>query len=322
MRDSWLGPSRVAFLLALVSATTFCFWKSHHLRRRSKHGLSSSTPPNTNSNLLNKAGKIFFFSQTGTSKALSLRLSHLLSSHNLPFQLLDPSLYEPEDLPSESFILAVASTWEDGKPPPNALFLSRWLSDSASDFRVGSLLLSSCKFAVFGVGSRSYASDFNAAAKDFSHQMRALGALEILPLCQGDVDGGDLDEVFDQWSSRLVGVLKRYTGAEDGEFLIGSRLENKHMSEDEMFVGSEEDDDADVGQSEGVLVDLEDIAGKGPSRRGSSQKTAISTNGEQNGEKEMVTPIIRASLEKQVDEVTAPWSWGLLQALILWHRES
>ncbi|XP_058069030.1 S-adenosyl-L-methionine-dependent tRNA 4-demethylwyosine synthase [Magnolia sinica] len=291
---TYLLPARVAFL-ALVSATAFCLWKSRTLRKQRL--CSSNTNPR-------KKGKIFFFSETGTSKTLSLGLSNLLSSHNLPFDLVDPSLYEPEDLPTESLLLVVASTWEDGNPPPNAQFLSRWLSESASDFRVGSLLLSSCKFAVFGVGSRSYGPTFNAAARDFSQQMRALGASEILPVCEGDVDGGDLDEVFDRWSQRLVGVLKTYLGAKDDLF-VDSRLESEGMSESESFGGSEEEfEDEDEKSSEAVLVDLEDIAGKGPSRSSSAKASEsgsikCKSTSLRNGEKEMVTPVIRASLEKQ-----------------------
>ena len=97
---------------------------------------------------------------------------------------------------------------EDRKPPPEAEFLARWLGDSANDFRVGSMLLDQCEFAVFDIGSRSYDDSYNAAAQDFSRWMRALCAVEMISVGEGDVDAGDLDLVFDKWSKKVVRVLK------------------------------------------------------------------------------------------------------------------
>jgi tRNA wybutosine-synthesizing protein 1 len=63
---------------------------------------------------------------------------------------------------------------------------------SSSDFRAGALLLSGLRFAVFGVET------FIAAAKSFSQWLRALGAAEVVPLGEGDVDGGDLEAMFEE----------------------------------------------------------------------------------------------------------------------------
>lgn len=194
-------------------------------------------------------------------------------------------------------MLIVASTWEDGKPPGNAAFLARWLSESAEDFRVGSLILSRCRFAVFGVGSGSYGQSFNAVARDFARWIRALGAVEIVPVCEGDVDSGDLDEVFESWSGRVLELLKGGGGGGGvGEDEKGLDV----RAESDGFDGLEEDDDEDEEVVEPEAVDMEDIAGKAPSRRSSGVLTnGVLKNGE-NGVKEMVTPVIRASLEKQV----------------------
>lgn len=201
---------------------------------------------------------------------------------------MDPNHYEPEDLPKETLVLIVASTWEDGKAPANAKFFTNWLAESADDFRVGSLLLSQCKFAVFGVGSRAYGATFNAVGRDISKQMKALGAAEILPVWEGDVDEGDIDEVFDAWSGKLLGFLK------DGLVENGALLSNGVDAESDAYSGDETDEEYSM---ETEIVDLEDIAGKAPSRRSA---TVAETNGTSNGKKDMVTPVIRASLEKQV----------------------
>ncbi|KAJ0963309.1 hypothetical protein J5N97_028431 [Dioscorea zingiberensis] len=276
-----LLPARLALSALLSFSSLFFFYRSRRLRRLR---LSSCPPrkPNPNPN-----PKIFFASQTGTSEALARRLSGFLHSAGFAVDLVDPQHYEPEDLQSETLVLIIASTWEDGKPPPNAAFLARWLSESAEDFRVGSLLLSRCRFAVFGIGSGSYGERFNAAAREFSRWMKALGAAEMVPVCEGDVDCGDLDEVFESWSGKVLGLLKGDDVRDDEKGL-------DFIADSDGFDGVDEDDeDEEVVESEDV--DMEDIAGKAPSKRSSE----VLKNGVENGVREMVTPVIRASLEKQ-----------------------
>ena len=281
-------PARLT-LLALLSASTFyCLYKSRRLRH-----LKLSLNPNPNLSV--SKPKLFFVSQTGTSKALARRLYDLLAANNLAFDLVDPKDYEPEDFPKETLVLFVASTWDDGKPPPSAKFFANWLSESADDFRVGSLLLSRCKFAVFGVGSGAYGTTFNTVARDFSKHMRALGAMEILPVWEGDVDSGDVDEVFDAWSAKMIGYLKGGV-VENGGVLV-SEVGGDLSDAESDGGGADEDEEDNEGGADSEIVDLEDIAGKAPLKK--TVPTA-ETNGKLNGKKEMVTPVIRASLVKQV----------------------
>ncbi|CAM8922042.1 unnamed protein product [Rhodiola kirilowii] len=277
------AAAHLALLTLLSAATVYCFHKSRRLKLASKNP-KSVLPPSR--------GKLFFISQTGTSKALASRLLKVLELNGLLFELVDLKDYEPEDLCKETLVLIVASTWEDGKPPPSARFFANWLAESADDFRVGSLLLSKCRFSVFGVGSRSYGEKFNAVSRNFSKWMRALGADEVLPVCEGDVDEGDLDEVFDSWSGRVITRLKGHL--EENE--VARDLVLACESDEELADDSDEEDDYEDGEEDGGIVDLEDLAGKGPSRKSGQE---VSSNGKVNGEKEMVTPIIRASLEKQ-----------------------
>ncbi|XP_061358067.1 S-adenosyl-L-methionine-dependent tRNA 4-demethylwyosine synthase isoform X1 [Gastrolobium bilobum] len=278
-------PARLT-LLALFSATTFyCIYKSRRLRL-----LKLSLHPKPNPNPKPTLPKILFLSETGTSKALARRLQSVLASNDVAFDLVDCQHYEPEDLPKETLLLVVASTWEDGKPPPGSRFFATWLAESAKDFRVGSLLLSRCQFAVFGVGSRAYGDTFNAVARDLAKQMKALGATEVVPLCEGDVDGdADVDGVFDLWCDKVVGFLKGGGGGfKNGGAVVGG----------ECGVVSSSEEDSDVeSEVESEIVDLEDIAGKAPSRK--SVATVEGTNGKLNGRREMVTPVIRANLVKQ-----------------------
>ncbi|KAK4722912.1 hypothetical protein R3W88_013145 [Solanum pinnatisectum] len=240
-------PTRFAILTLLSAATVFFFYKSHrHLSKR----LKSLNPISQNPIPKTPRGKIFFISQTGTSKTPAKSLHSLLNLNGFEFDLVDPKEYEPEDLHKESFVVIVASTWEDGKTPSNAGFFVDWLTESADDFRVGSLLLSKCKFAIFGVGSGSYGETFNAVGRDFSKKLKKLGGVEVLEVCEGDVDEGNLDEVFDEAVSE---------GDDDEEY----------------------DDEFEENDEESGIVDLEDIAGKGPSRKKGVNDKLI--NGKSNG---------------------------------------
>ncbi|CAN7052899.1 hypothetical protein IGI04_027953 [Brassica rapa subsp. trilocularis] len=273
--------SRLA-LIALLSATTFyCIHKYRRLKRLKT--LSSKLNPSA----ATIRGKIFFISQTGTSKALAQRLRDLLASNNIAFDLVDPRSYEPEDLPKETVAIFVASTWEGGKPPKDGEFLVDWLSESAEDFRVGSLILSGCRFAVFGVGSRAYGEAYNAVGKELARRMVGLGGVEMVPVGEGDVDDGEMDGVFEDWCDGVIRVLKGGSAREGAEI-----SQNGDVVSDGEYVDSTDEEEEEEGDDD--IVDLEDIAGKAPSRKNGVVKVAKG-----DGKKEMVTPVIRASLTKQ-----------------------
>ncbi|GAB2267342.1 S-adenosyl-L-methionine-dependent tRNA 4-demethylwyosine synthase [Dionaea muscipula] len=278
-------------VLAVLSATTFyCFYKS--LRLRSLLRLSSQNSNTSNlSPTASKNPKLLYISQTNTSKTLAQRLHRVLASSNLIFDIVDVKDYDPEDLAKEALVLIVASTWEDGKPPPGAEFFANWIEESASDFRVGSLLLSCCRFAVFGVGSREYGERFNAVARGISRKLRGLGGKEVLALWEGDVDGGKLDREFDVWGETLIGVLKSGV-MENGATVCGGGGGDGGRDLEAVDVSDDEEEENGV---ELEIVDLEDIAGKGPR----NSKGMLEANGLKNGQREMVTPVIRANLEKQ-----------------------
>ncbi|XP_057531708.1 S-adenosyl-L-methionine-dependent tRNA 4-demethylwyosine synthase [Amaranthus tricolor] len=279
--DSSYFTSRVTLLGLLSITTLYCFYKSRSLKLASK-----------NLALLARNPKLIYITQTGTSKTLAYRLHKLLASKGLIFDLIDVKDYEPEDIAKENLVVIVTSTWEDGKPPPKAKFFVDWIEESVNDFRVGALLLSKCKFAVFGVGSGAYGESFNVVARGISKKMKALGANEVVPLWEGDVDCGGLGKQIDVWGDKLSRVLK--SKVQETRVIGCGKLDDENgsecadMSDDE----EEEEIDEDIG-----VVDLEDIAGKGPSR---NSRNVVQANGvKTDGKRDMVTPVIRANLEKQ-----------------------
>lgn len=244
-------------------------------------------------------------------------------------KVTDPSSYEPEDVIKEKFVIFVVSTWEDGTVAKNASFLSRWLEESSTDFRMGSSILKSLNFAVFGIGSLSFGENsFCAAAKSIDRQLASLGAKRVAPLTLADVDEGELGVQgrFIPWTEALIG--QNVESSQNGE-ILGNVEANFPPNDD--FSGSEEE--SVLSQYESVL-DVEDIfprerhndeeipegenygpngrkgvkkkwfvrKGKPKSKEKSSKNKILGQPQKTNsdGQKEMVTPLIRASLEKQV----------------------
>ncbi|CAA0841798.1 S-adenosyl-L-methionine-dependent tRNA 4-demethylwyosine synthase [Striga hermonthica] len=299
-------PSTRLALLTLLSATAtlYFLYKSRNRHRRLLERLRRAlSQPDSHVPIpapLPNRGKLFFISQTGTAETLARRLHERLAENGLPFDLVDPKDYEPEDLCREGLVVFVASTWENGGPPENGAFLVNWLAESADDFRVGALVLKDCKYVVFGVGSGSYGETYNAVARGISVKLRKLGASELVESAEGDVDEGNVDEVFDGWCKKIVGVLKGDSLGENVGHFGNNGVGGESAEEEEEEEESEWSED-EYNDDEAAVVDLEDIAGKGPSRKSMARDKANGkSNGHVvNGEKEMVTPVIRANLEKQ-----------------------
>ena len=262
-------------------------------------------------------GKVIYASQTGRSKALAEKLVRDLLVENAQVELLDPMAYEPEDLAQEKFVVFVVSTWENGLAPDHASFLGRWLEESSADFRVSSWLLNQCKYAIFGIGSSAYGSSYNMVARSWDQHMSELGASRILDREEGDEDEGLVDEKFKEWTEKLIRKLKSLNGSplqmvleEEGN------IDDAFDSDDDDDYDEDEDED-DKENMEEELVDVEDIGGKfdvsGKNdkvllengkqkiyRRKNQSKVVPSVENGNQGPKEMVTPTIRANLEKQV----------------------
>lgn len=107
-----------------------------HIGEKGLYGI-----PNSNWRATEVTAKIFYASETGTSKKLAEELSRLMIKAGLQAKVVNPANYEPEDLPTEKIVILIMSTWQDGKPPAHSAFLHRWMEESTEDFRVGSGIL-------------------------------------------------------------------------------------------------------------------------------------------------------------------------------------
>ena len=78
------------------------------------------------------------------------------------------------------------STYTDGQPPDSAAWFSRWVADSASDFRVHKSLLHGVHYAVFALGNSLYMQHYNTAGRELFRHLQALSAQPVYPLGLGD----------------------------------------------------------------------------------------------------------------------------------------
>ncbi|KAH0874675.1 hypothetical protein HID58_072037 [Brassica napus] len=111
--------------------------------------------------------------------------------------------------------------------------------------------------------------------------MVGLGGVEMVPVGEGD-------GVFQDWCDGVIRVLKGGAAREGAEISQNGAV---GLVSDGEYVDST-DDEEEEGNDD--IVDLEDIAGIAPSRKNGVVKVAKG-----DGKKEMVTPLIRASLTKQ-----------------------
>ncbi|PIO22689.1 hypothetical protein AB205_0078730, partial [Aquarana catesbeiana] len=97
------------------------------------------------------------------------------------------------------------ATYGEGDPTDNAQDFYDWLQEADVD-------LSGLKFAVFGLGNKTY-EHFNAMGKYVDKRLEELGAERIFELGMGD-DDGNLEEDFITWREQFWPAVCEHFGVE------------------------------------------------------------------------------------------------------------
>ena len=64
--------------------------------------------------------------------------------------------YEPENLNEIEYLIMLCSTYVNGTPPKNAIYMYNWLKDAIYDMRISKQYLPNIKFTIFGCGNSLY----------------------------------------------------------------------------------------------------------------------------------------------------------------------
>lgn len=108
---------------------------------------------------------------------------------------------EPADLDAQAFYVLVSATFGSGQLPDPAQSFSDALEDGKPD-------LSNIRFAIFGLGDRSFGETFNNGSKTLMTQMLACKAQMVGERGLHDASSGDVPlDIAGPW---LDGVLERF----------------------------------------------------------------------------------------------------------------
>ncbi|XP_067932054.1 S-adenosyl-L-methionine-dependent tRNA 4-demethylwyosine synthase TYW1-like [Watersipora subatra] len=249
---------------------------------------------------------IFYSTQKGQSKAFAHELETEGTAAGLQTLVLDLSTFEPEALVEQvnkNYCVFVIPTYTDGFPANDCKWFYTWLGEAATDFRYGSSYLQGLQYCVVGLGNSLYGSNFCKVAKNIDEWLSLMSAESFLDvtLCDEDVASslhGSLQKDFTQWklqfwSTLAHGYKPRRRKKPKRKKAVKSSCEKKagtcscRSNDTQTETAGNCYNSSDDEQPPEPLMDLEDM---GPALVNDDTSSVL---------REMVTPTIRKSLEKQ-----------------------
>ncbi|XP_060114845.1 NADPH--cytochrome P450 reductase [Heteronotia binoei] len=176
----------------------------------------TATPSTSEGSFIDKMKKtgrnivVFYGSQTGTAEEFANRLAKDAHRYGMRGMSADPEEYDLSDLSrlteiEKSLTVFCMATYGEGDPTDNAQDFYDWLQETDAN-------LSGVKFAVFGLGNKTY-EHFNAMGKYVDKRLEELGAQRIFELGLGD-DDGNLEEDFITWREQFWPAVCEHFGVE------------------------------------------------------------------------------------------------------------
>ncbi|KAJ5074596.1 flavodoxin family protein [Anaeramoeba ignava] len=181
---------------------------------------------------------ILFGTQTGTTEELAhqLLLRFRLTPHvesSFDINVIDLENYSVENLPSESIVIILTSTYGNGEPPQNAHRLWKYLQSFNSNQTPH--LLESIKYSILGIGSSIYSENYQKFSRFLDHQFEKLGAEKILPLNEIDITNPS-SNTFNSWSKNLIKEIVESQGIVVKE----NQLKNSNISQNKFEIQMDE----------------------------------------------------------------------------------
>lgn len=172
---------------------------------------------------------VFYGSQTGTAEEFAARLAKEANRFGMKAMVADPEECDMEDLSKlteieNSLAVFCLATYGEGDPTDNAQDLHEWLQNGSAD-------LTGVKYAVFGLGNKTY-EHFNKMGKYADTRLAEMGATRICELGMGD-DDENIEDDFITWKEQFWNAVREH-------FNITSFGEDVSMRQYELIVHDEE----------------------------------------------------------------------------------
>ncbi|MEM1296096.1 MAG: flavodoxin domain-containing protein [Verrucomicrobiota bacterium] len=135
---------------------------------------------------------LIYASETGNAQSIAEDAEAHFKNQGHRVRLLDMDDLQLKDLETIDVLLAAVSTWGDGDPPSTG-------EDFFSDLQGSDIPLSHVRFSVYALGDTAY-DEFCQFGKDLDAELSRLGARQMLPVVENDVD---FEENFDSWLEDL-----------------------------------------------------------------------------------------------------------------------
>lgn len=129
---------------------------------------------------------LLYGTETSTAELLCEDLEKEISGE-VDTEILDMADVPPETLTSDAFYVLVTSTFGSGDLPANAQVFYDNLTRAKPD-------LSDVRFAIFGLGDRSFGDTFNGGSKQLMEKMLELGAQMVGERGLFDASGVEMPE--------------------------------------------------------------------------------------------------------------------------------
>jgi sulfite reductase (NADPH) flavoprotein alpha-component len=172
-------------------------WASGYLAAKSEQGQNAQLAP-VATTVTAKTLTILYASQTGNAKGVASQLEKSAKAAGITVILKNIADYKAKSLKNESHLLIVASTNGEGEAPDDAIEFHEFLLGKKAP------KLPNLSYSVLALGDSSY-EFFCQTGKDFDERLQALGAKQVAPRVDCDVD---YDSECESWTLSIVESLK------------------------------------------------------------------------------------------------------------------
>ena len=174
-------------------------WASGYLAAKSEQGQNAQlAPAATAAAVAAKTLTILYASQTGNAKGVAGQLEKSAKAAGITVVLKNIADFKAKSLKNETHLLIVASTNGEGEPPDDAIEFHEFLLGKKAP------KLPNLSYSVLALGDSSY-EFFCKTGQDFDERLQALGAKQVAPRVDCDVD---YDSDSESWTLSIVESLK------------------------------------------------------------------------------------------------------------------